>query len=704
MGSRHLCPICQHTFSRNDHLRRHLLTHTDLRHFVCKRCSRGFNRRDAFRRHIDTCTPHKKSEASVTNRVAREPLDQLVSVPNLVGEHELESQADQLYDLSPAPPWDHLISQMESDAYQESIRGGASKSLSIFFRTVSKSGLNSVFDPDFTLPASTASPALCVTTDLSLGQASWESTWDLPGSITMMDAGDATASHTWPWSASSDDENFPWAHETYGLGLDNASAQIEAIQATPFLGVESSSQTWTPPPEHEWSAEVNDCVTVSNEIISRLRSEICRKPLCQSRYPQEWSPQIANECYTLFGPSSLIKFIEDYWNGWYIHWPAIHRATFQISQRPATLVASLVLLATSYSSDSEARELARCWADVVESIVFTDEYFGSATMFSSLNAACLEKRLRALQAALAMCVYQAFEGGTIAMRRARRSRFSEVVDMGRELGFQNGRHTDLENVTKGTFSWKEFILKEELNRTLTYMLILDSSWGILYNSVPKIMVEELHTDLFCPEDCFQASTESECVQQLQAWVSHPFFKAWRMSFADAFKILSGSTLDSQTQQMFTQVGHLNLLVLTTALHSRIFYIRNSTLPLDPNSAVLNSMRNWRRIWTLRELMGLGGNPHEPETTPVVQSTSQGGSIRGQGQGQRWRQIGFMKDALQFWLLGQVMLDSQRCIDLGVGSKGSDNNNRIRSQFDQPCMSNLKLYLSKLDEGGGMNIK
>jgi hypothetical protein len=36
--------------------------------------------------------------------------------------------------------------------------------------------------------------------------------------------------------------------------------------------------------------------------------------------------------------------------------------------------------------------------------------------------------------------------------------------MGRELGFQNGRHADLQNVTKDTFCWTEFILKEELIR------------------------------------------------------------------------------------------------------------------------------------------------------------------------------------------------------------------------------------------------
>lgn len=36
--------------------------------------------------------------------------------------------------------------------------------------------------------------------------------------------------------------------------------------------------------------------------------------------------------------------------------------------------------------------------------------------------------------------------------------------MARELGFHNGRHENLEHVTRDTFSWKEFILKEELVR------------------------------------------------------------------------------------------------------------------------------------------------------------------------------------------------------------------------------------------------
>jgi hypothetical protein len=111
--------------------------------------------------------------------------------------------------------------------------------------------------------------------------------------------------------------------------------------------------------------------------------------------------------------------------------------------------------------------------------------------------------------------------------------------------------------------------------TLTYMIVLDGGFVIIYNTVPRIMVSEIQTDLVCPEACFQATTESECLKHLLAWVSHPLWKRRCMSIADAFTILSAPDLDSQTQQMFTQFGELNLFVLTTgmAIGSAINYAR-----------------------------------------------------------------------------------------------------------------------------------
>lgn len=101
--------------------------------------------------------------------------------------------------------------------------------------------------------------------------------------------------------------------------------------------------------------------------------------------------------------------------------------------------------------------------------------------------------------------------------------------------------------------------------TLNYMVVLDSGFGIIYNSVPRVMVPEIQTDLVCPEACFQATTETECLQHLHAWLSHPLWKGRRMSIADAILVLSGADLDSETQQMFTNLGDLNLFILTAGM-------------------------------------------------------------------------------------------------------------------------------------------
>lgn len=97
------------------------------------------------------------------------------------------------------------------------------------------------------------------------------------------------------------------------------------------------------------------------------------------------------------------------------------------------------------------------------------------------------------------------------------------------------------------------------------MIVLDSGFVILYNTVPRVMISEVQTDLVCPEACFQASTETECFEYLQVWLSHPLLRGRHISIADAAKILSGSELDTQTQQFFAHLGELNLFLLVAGM-------------------------------------------------------------------------------------------------------------------------------------------
>ncbi|KAG0134895.1 hypothetical protein HOY82DRAFT_480812, partial [Tuber indicum] len=51
----HTCPSCSRTFSRGEHLDRHLTTHlpsNTSKTFICPSCSKGFTRKDVLTRHV----------------------------------------------------------------------------------------------------------------------------------------------------------------------------------------------------------------------------------------------------------------------------------------------------------------------------------------------------------------------------------------------------------------------------------------------------------------------------------------------------------------------------------------------------------------------------------------------------------------------------------------------------------------------------
>ncbi|KAI5807708.1 hypothetical protein DFH27DRAFT_479376, partial [Peziza echinospora] len=51
----HTCPSCSRTFSRAEHLDRHLTTHlpsNSSKSFICPSCGKGFTRKDVLTRHV----------------------------------------------------------------------------------------------------------------------------------------------------------------------------------------------------------------------------------------------------------------------------------------------------------------------------------------------------------------------------------------------------------------------------------------------------------------------------------------------------------------------------------------------------------------------------------------------------------------------------------------------------------------------------
>lgn len=60
MAGDHKCPVCQATFTRPQHVARHMRSHTGDRPYKCQHCGDQFARSDLLSRHINKCHPNEK--------------------------------------------------------------------------------------------------------------------------------------------------------------------------------------------------------------------------------------------------------------------------------------------------------------------------------------------------------------------------------------------------------------------------------------------------------------------------------------------------------------------------------------------------------------------------------------------------------------------------------------------------------------------
>ncbi|KAL4062189.1 hypothetical protein J3A83DRAFT_4039373, partial [Scleroderma citrinum] len=64
MGGDHKCPVCQATFTRPQHVARHMRSHTGDRPYKCQYCGDQFARSDLLSRHINKCHANEKPPPS----------------------------------------------------------------------------------------------------------------------------------------------------------------------------------------------------------------------------------------------------------------------------------------------------------------------------------------------------------------------------------------------------------------------------------------------------------------------------------------------------------------------------------------------------------------------------------------------------------------------------------------------------------------
>ncbi|KIW89239.1 uncharacterized protein Z519_10092 [Cladophialophora bantiana CBS 173.52] len=780
-SARVYCPICRKTYSRLDHLQRHLANHAPWRPFVCGTCSKAFKRKDVLRRHSIMChapprdgNDLRSAPAKVrTNRTAcdrcarlKRACDSMRPCRNCAEKKETCSYT-WLQDHTPEIDLEHALEaghERDCSTLSTSLPFPYTSALQATWpedRTEPQSPpddfrTHTYLPPGSLDPASDDMESSWAVTDglspdndfstLALGTDFVERERDPRESFSFLirftrndeGMGGAFAIDTEalreilpePSLSEKDSDGLSEVAEYGGSLPFNNRYLPEGRQIFPHGGWDHLADTVSAtnpgrpvqlPLESFATSQWVELSTGQNASFEGLRSNSTRgshsltrsSTDCESKYrhlsikshqiftaikkmslsgqgvesinrtgADDWSPFLERECVDFFRPANLHRFHEYFWTLWYPNCPTIHKPSFDATTAPHQLLAAMALIGASLSPYASDHSRAKLWFDVVEKLVFYDERTYNVDEGSCIPCFPdqLEARLRALQAAYAVCLYQNWEGGDAAKGRIRRQRYSMVISVARDL-MRYANHVRLDCLDPHTFSWKDFVVKEEVIRSIMYVFLLDTAFTIFNNFPPRMVLREATNDLACPEPCFQASTALDCFNKIQKWISHPLYKKG-IPFHAAVRSLRQKTLDAGTKAYLSQCGVLNLWTIVSSFHSFLFNI-DPVFGSDAQFETLrNAIINWRVVWNLR---------FEPDFVDCYGTHDLWAPQCMTEPDTPWKRIGFYRNASEYWLLARVMLEKVESF------RKTDEAEHSPLECKDSRGTGVPLILSKFDE-------
>ncbi|KAJ5203155.1 hypothetical protein N7449_005234 [Penicillium cf. viridicatum] len=395
---------------------------------------------------------------------------------------------------------------------------------------------------------------------------------------------------------------------------------------------------------HNWAH--HPLALKTQEIIDRLKDAVQHKPR-NSFITLEWSNLVEQTCLIFFSPPNICKFLRIFWSSWYPNCPIVHRPTFDPLSAPPSLLSSMVIIGACLSPEKNDNQIARAWFNPIEDMVFNDQWleedFKTSTWAQNIGGE--SNRLKSLQAAYFVCLFQNWEGSDISKRRIRRHRYNTLIAIARDLQPASVIHLDTLLLSYDqSFQWELFIETEEKIRTLSFIFLLDGAFMIFNNMPPRMVVAELEMSITCPEESFQALTERDCFAALSTWAEKvPHHHQY--SIASVLATMFRRDLHEEKKELYAHFGIINLFILVTeiaqkALHTLVFHLQNAMAPPEAFQRIENALQNWSKVWVHRK-------------TILCQSDD---ILDADSLPQMWKRAGFMEDSLEFWLLCNVILE------------------------------------------------
>lgn len=289
-----------------------------------------------------------------------------------------------------------------------------------------------------------------------------------------------------------------------------------------------------------------------------------------------WQDSLAvNEslCHQFFSPANLDRYLMAFWSFWYPNWPVFHKPSFDPTRTPARLLATIAIIGACLTPEDADRDAAMHWLGAVEEWVFTDPAFSDDDFLNAAgepDMAAVRDRLDALRAAYCIILVCSWEGKESQKRRARRTRYSQVISVARSLQVSGltthgdlGAYLRIGNVQE---NWQRFVLKEELIRTVTYVFLLDMGYVIFNNTPPRMVTFELDVGLTCPETCFQAGDLESWLFSVKAWSATSIGQG-QPSVSSMTEALMKDEVSPGDWKMLRQMSSLNFFTLASGKSS-----------------------------------------------------------------------------------------------------------------------------------------
>ncbi|KAH6988268.1 hypothetical protein BKA56DRAFT_728966 [Ilyonectria sp. MPI-CAGE-AT-0026] len=698
------CKICNTTYSRLDHLRRHRMTHHEQKTVTCEFCGAQYFRQDILRRHYTTCKSRndrpmpscrKKGRrmkacdrcalyksACNYERPCRTCIDSN-STCTFERLHAAEIQPQPPPTAAPSVATIELSFQPEvqqSEVQQKDVQQPDVQEIVVATSPSGSVGKNSSSATDRALVGLESIESISVPFLLDYTSSEYRSMQyvfgfsstppdDLPGLaelsavVSDIDVGsEPSSSYDAPGitgqlmqPGNNGEHDFPSdIHELLDLTSWNPLSPDGSLSlgqiCVPGTFDDVMSSQFLPNPGVA-SAPLNSQSMVGLDVKPRTN-----QPSDQALLEVEHIQQF-------FTTANLQSALSAYFHHYQPHCPILHPHSFNPQTISSKLLLALFFAGTVFSSAQVNLKLVHDNLHLAGKLVLGSLAFREMMTRTLRDTPEAQREyLEVLQAAVILSTLENNEGSPEAQKRVRTITYPRIALCARNLQLLSARNSffDAEPSTAANFDWDEFLLCESRLRLMQVICWMDFEFCVLHGIPAQFSLDEINAEMPCADEIFYAPTRIICWEKLCGkGVGR------RPTLRFVMKALLSETWDNNTTEMIANLGTPSLFTIISAIIELKWTSRGNFLDTLVNKHVEDAVSRWRMAWEL----------HHKRLPP-----------------QQARRLGFVKHSLEMWWLVKIIMRVVKQDDDDiVSAPGNTGNSQDRFRDVQAVIKKFGRY-------------